>query len=99
MRKDLGEGQEEKNEPQNGEEESPKKPRDPQDKPDGQKDPPEGETDDPQPNRGDIWEVDLPPHIRDAFIRGDFESLPEQYRALVPRYLKWLQKASGSGAR
>jgi hypothetical protein len=94
MRKDLGEGQEEKNEPQNGEEESPKKPRDPQDRRDGQKDPPEGETGDPQTNNAPIWEVDLPPQIRDAFIRGDFERIPEQYRKLVPMYLKWLQRES-----
>jgi len=37
--------------------------------------------------------VNLPPQVRDAYARGDFEKIPPQYRELIQRYLEWLNRA------
>lgn len=48
--------------------------------------------------------VNLPPQIRDAWVRGDFDKIPPEYRELIERYLIWLNRAAreedrGSGNR
>jgi hypothetical protein len=30
--------------------------------------------------------------VRDALVRGDFEKVPERYRDMVTRFLRWLQE-------
>jgi hypothetical protein len=47
------------------------------------------------------WVVNLPPQIREAFERGAFEMVPEEYRELVERYRLWLlrQETREGGGR
>ena len=90
MRKELGEGQQEQNEPQDGEPNSPKNPRDPKDRRDGQAESDEAGAGNPQRNNVPAWAAQLPPQIRDALVRGDFEQIPPEYREVVERFIQWL---------
>jgi hypothetical protein len=60
--------------------------------PDGKAKPDAEET--PRDDRGEIppWVANLPPEIRDAFVGGDAESIPAEYREVIRRYNLWLQK-------
>lgn len=94
IRKQLDEmrqkAEQEKNE-QNQKDE-PKEPRDPNDRTNAKKDPP-GAGDSRQ-NDVPPWMVSLPPQLRDAWVRGDFEKVPPEYKELIERYLIWLTEAA-----
>lgn len=72
-----------------------------EDRPDGPRDPEQRTADDPKgreggagdPPGGPAWMVNLPPQIRDAIGRGDFEKVPPEYRDLIRRYLESLRRA------
>lgn len=40
------------------------------------------------------WVVSLPPQLKDAWVRGDFERIPPEYRELIQRYLMALSEAA-----
>ncbi|MFV1959351.1 MAG: hypothetical protein ACC662_08050, partial [Planctomycetota bacterium] len=46
-----------------------------------------------------VWVVGLPPQWRDAYVRGDFEKIPPQYRDLIEKYLIWLQHEAARKSR
>jgi hypothetical protein len=56
--------------------------------------PPEGGAGDPA--RPDVppWIQELPPEVRRKIVAQDFESVPEAYRTLIRRYLRWLAEQS-----
>ncbi len=88
MRKELSEGQK----PEEGQKEDnrdPKDPRNPRDERGGASEDEPGQGPPPE-NALPAWAVSLPPQIRDAVIRGDFEMVPNEYRDLVRRYHLWL---------
>lgn len=92
MRKDLGEGQKEENEP--GSEGEPKPgddPKNPGDEPDGNTDPADPKAGEASRSNQPAWMAKLPAQLRDAIVRGDYESVPPQYRPQVVRYIRWLQ--------
>ena len=61
---------------------------------------PEGaDTAPPSAGAQPAWVVSLPRLWRDAYVRGDFEKIPPEYRALIVRYLLWLQKVAGRANR
>lgn len=93
MRKELGEGQKQENEPQDGSKSQPRNPRDPNDRRDGRPEDPETDPGTRPPNTP-AWNADLPAQVRDAESRGDFERIPEQYRERVLEYIRWLQAAA-----
>lgn len=74
--------------PQGGED----NPRDPNDRSEGKKDP--NGTEQPKDPDDDVelWKTRLPAEYRDAVMNGDFSKIPAEYRSLVERYLKWLNK-------
>ena len=43
--------------------------------------------------------MSLPPQWRDAYVRGDFEKIPAEYRELIERYLMWIQKEASRESR
>lgn len=69
---------------------SPRDPRRPEDRP--------GETrPDTPPSSEEVqrleaqgWFARLPPTLRDAFVRGDFERIPAEYRGVLERVRRWL---------
>lgn len=77
-------------EPQDGEK-SPQNPRDPEQRAQGE--PGEGGGQGQPKDNTPTWIVNLPPQVRDAYARGDFEKIPPQYRELIQRYLEWLNRA------
>ena len=53
----------------------------------------------PREDRAPAWVVSLPPQWRDAYVRGDFEKIPAEYRELIERYLLWLQQEAARETR
>jgi hypothetical protein len=97
MRKELSEGEKPEEGPQEGERE-PKEPRDPNERSETEPED-EGEPGAAQQNALPAWAVSLPPQVRDALIRGDFEMVPAEYRELVRRYHRWLLEQEEAGSR
>ena len=89
MRKELSEGQKPTEGSEKEEGRDPKQPRDPKSEMSGKPEDEAGESGS-QKNALPAWAVSLPPQLRDAVIRGDFEMVPVEYRELVQRYHQWL---------
>jgi len=98
MRKELGEGQKEEDQPKDGEKSEPRNPRDPQDRRDGQPEDPETDPGTRRPNVP-AWMATLPAQVRDALQRGNYEVIPERYREKIQEYVKWLQAEADRRAR
>jgi hypothetical protein len=76
---------------------SPDKTEDPAKKPyTSDSKPPEGDKGDPPKNEMPPWIVGLPPEQQRKIMNGDTKDVPPEYRALVERYIKWLNEHSGT---
>ena len=92
QRKELGEGQEKEtgSEPKDGEQETGgKSPEDPADRP-NPSDQAEPDPGDPRRPNVPAWITSLPPQVRDALVRGDFERVPPEYRERVQEFIRWM---------
>jgi len=80
-----------KQKPKDGQDKKPRRPRDPNQR---SKDQPSAKTGKGEDRKDGTpsWVVALPPQWRDAYVRGDFEKIPPQYRDLIEKYLIWLQR-------
>ena len=95
MGEQEGDPQNQNGDPKNGAD----SPRDPNQRNEGQPDNP----DDPKQDKRDddikAWETQLPPEYREFVAGGQVDKIPEQYRGLVERYLKWLAKTQAKKRR
>jgi hypothetical protein len=76
-----------------------KDPRDPKDRRTGESPEDEAEAGRARDPNVPAWATSLPPEIRDAYSGGNAENIPPQYRDLVRRYVLWLARQRGAGAR
>ncbi len=96
------EGSEQQGDPknQNGDPENgADSPRDPNQRTEGQPDQPDDPKKDKRDEEFEIWKAQLPPEYRDFVAGGQVDKIPEEYRGLVERYLRWLAKTQAKKRR
>ncbi len=86
MGEQQGEQQNQDGDPKNGSD----SPRDPNQRNDAQPDDPDDPKQDKRDDDIEAWKTQLPPEYREFVAGGQVDKIPEEYRGLVQRYLRWL---------